>query len=136
MAVLFRRVLPESDFGRDRGQALCPGGREARERRAPKAAIVVRSGHRQPGRRIAQLHKAMGWRLSLVPFFFKVRNGFQFLRGIEYLKRTPLRRSALDAAAYSGVGWAAAKIAGAVLTSRNGHLNTLRLRPREFSPGR
>src|SRR5207245_3994086 len=54
------------------------------------------------------------------PFFFKVRNGFQFLRNIQYLKTTRLHHWLLDAAAYSGLGWAGARIADALL-ARNGH---------------
>jgi len=69
---------------------------------------------------VTRLVLAMGWRLNrTVPFFFKVRNGFQFLRNIEYLRTTGLRRLALDAAAYSGLGWASARTADFLLT-RNG----------------
>jgi hypothetical protein len=70
---------------------------------------------------VARMVLAMGWRvIRAIPFFFKVRNGFQFLRNIQYLKTTRLREWLLDAAAYSGVGWAGARIADALLT-RNGH---------------
>lgn len=69
---------------------------------------------------VARMLLAMGWRvIRVVPFFFKVRNGFQFLRNIQYLKTTRLRQWLLDAAAYSGLGWAGATIAHALLT-RNG----------------
>ena len=69
---------------------------------------------------IARMVLAMGWRvIRVVPFFFKVRNGFQFLRNIQYLKTTKLRQWLLAAAAYSGVGWAGARIADVLLT-RNG----------------
>ena len=66
---------------------------------------------------VARLVLAMGWRvIRAVPFFFKVRNGFQFLRNIQYLKTTRLRQWLLDAAAYSGLGWAGARIADRMLT--------------------
>lgn len=68
---------------------------------------------------IARMVLAMGWNvITAVPFFFKVRNGFQFLKNIEHLKTTRLRRWALDAAAYSGLGWAGAKIVDATLTRK------------------
>ena len=70
---------------------------------------------------VARIVLSMGWRvIRVVPFFFKVRNGFQFLRNIQYLRTTRLRQWLLDAAAYSGLGWAGTRIADAVLT-RNGH---------------
>jgi len=52
------------------------GGREARERRAPKQPLLYDLGIGSLDAAIAQLHKAMGWRLSLVPFFF--RSGMDF----------------------------------------------------------
>lgn len=60
---------------------------------------------------ITRLERAMGWEIRVIPFFFKVRNGFRFFRNIEYLKSTPLRRWTLNLAAYSGAGWAAARLA-------------------------
>ena len=70
---------------------------------------------------VARIVLSMGWRvIRVVPFFFKVRNGFQFLRNIQYLRTTRLRQWLLDAAAYTGLGWAGTRIADAVLT-RNGH---------------
>ncbi|HEX5431959.1 MAG TPA: hypothetical protein VFW83_08340 [Bryobacteraceae bacterium] len=64
---------------------------------------------------ITRLERAMGWELKVIPFYFKVRNGFRFFRNIEYLKTTPLRRFALNAAAFSGLGWAAARVASRIL---------------------
>ena len=68
---------------------------------------------------VARMVLAMGWSvIKAVPFFFKVRNGFQFLKNIEHLKTTRLRRWVLDAAAYSGLGWAGAKLVDATLTRK------------------
>lgn len=78
-----------------------------------------------PDAAVARMHQAMGWRLRVVPFFFKVRNGLQFLRNIQYLRTTRLRRLLLDAAAYSGLGWIAAKIAGTVMSARNRELKSV-----------
>ncbi|PYV45148.1 MAG: hypothetical protein DMG06_03615 [Acidobacteria bacterium] len=69
---------------------------------------------------ITRMVQAMGFRLRVIPFFFKVRNGFQFLKNIQYLKTTRFRQFLFDAAAYSGLGWAGASMADALLT-RNGH---------------
>ncbi len=51
-----------------------------------------------------------GWKLSAVPFYFKVLRPFRFLRNIRALRTTPLRRLALDAAAYSGLGAAGLRL--------------------------
>lgn len=61
---------------------------------------------------ITRVEQAMGWRVRLIPFFYRVRNGFNFLRNIEYLKTSRKRRLMLDAAAFTGVGWAGARLAG------------------------
>lgn len=69
---------------------------------------------------MTRLVLALGWRLNqVVPFFLKVRNGFQFLKNIQYLRTARWRRFALDAAAYCGLG-SAAWCAGKLLT-RNGN---------------
>jgi hypothetical protein len=84
---------------------------------------------------IAKMHQAMGWRVRLLPFYFKVLNGYQFLRNLEYFKTNRLRRSVLDAAAYSGIGWAGAKLADALMTVRNGHLHGVTMETvLEFGP--
>ncbi len=67
---------------------------------------------------IARLLRALGWRLAVVPFRFKVLNGTRFLRELRYLRSTPLRRRVLDLAAASGAGWIGARIANRVLTRR------------------
>ncbi len=64
---------------------------------------------------ISRMLRAMGWTWRVVPFFFKVLNGFRFLRNMEYLKNGLLSRLALDAAAYSGVGWLGARTARLLL---------------------
>jgi len=70
---------------------------------------------------ITRLALAMGWEvIQVVPFHFKVNNGFQFLRNVRHVRSTRWRGLLLDAAAYSGAGWAGARFADAVLT-RNGH---------------
>ena len=59
---------------------------------------------------VARFLRAAGWRMFSVPFFFNVVHPFRFLRNIVHLrKRSVFHRLALDAAAYSGAGWAAAR---------------------------
>lgn len=53
----------------------------------------------------AQMLVRAGWNLWPVPFFFRVLHPSRFLRQIVYLRSTPQRRLALDALAYSGLGW-------------------------------
>jgi hypothetical protein len=70
---------------------------------------------------ITRLVLAMGWQvMQVVPFHFKVNNGFQFLRNVRHVRSTRLRSLLLDAAACSGAGWAGARLANALL-NRNGH---------------
>jgi len=52
----------------------------------------------------AQLLRSLGWGLYPVPFRFRVVDPFRFLRGIESMRSSVLRRLALDAAAFSGLG--------------------------------
>lgn len=69
---------------------------------------------------VTRIEQALGWRVQVIPFFYRVRNGFNFFRNIEYLKTTRWRRWSLDATAYSGLGWAGARVARAVLPRPNG----------------
>jgi hypothetical protein len=61
---------------------------------------------------LPQMLKRLGWRMCAVPFHFKVVHPFRFLREIDALRTTPLRRLILDAAAYSGIGWLGLKMMG------------------------
>jgi hypothetical protein len=58
--------------------------------------------------------KRLGWGVSEVPFHFKVVHPARFLRQIRAVRTSPLRRVALDAAAYSGAGWLGMKALGLV----------------------
>ncbi len=69
---------------------------------------------------ITRLERAMGWSVQVVPFFFKIRNAFNFFKNIEHLRNTWVNRRMLDAAAYSGVGWAGSRLANLFLTRTNG----------------
>jgi hypothetical protein len=67
---------------------------------------------------VTGLVRALGWQLRPVPFFFKVVNATRFLRQIRYLRTSRLRSRLLDLAAFSGIGWAVAAAASALLTRR------------------
>ena len=61
---------------------------------------------------LPQMLKRLGWQMSAVPFYFKVVHPGRFLRQIQALRTSPLRRAALDLAACTGVGWLAMKALG------------------------
>ena len=65
---------------------------------------------------VTRLLAAMGWRLTVIPFFFKVRHGFRFLRNIRYLRTTRFRRWLLDLLACSGLAYAGARMVDAALS--------------------
>jgi hypothetical protein len=50
----------------------------------------------------ARVIAALGWRLSAVPFFFKVLRPFRVARRLAAVRRTPVRRVLCDVAAWSG----------------------------------
>jgi hypothetical protein len=62
-------------------------------------------------RALPRLLAGMGWKLWEVPFYFFVNRPFRFLRGIRALRSAAWRSLALDAAAWSGLGWIAARTA-------------------------
>jgi hypothetical protein len=65
-------------------------------------------GYEEP---LTKLLKSSGWEMASVPFHFKIISAYRFLRKIRFLRKTQLRRMALDLAAFTGVGWLAIKIA-------------------------
>ncbi len=58
---------------------------------------------------LPRMLKAMRWGMCLVPFYFKVNHGSTFLRNIDVVRTSAMRRLALDVAASTGVGWLGAK---------------------------
>ena len=51
--------------------------------------------------------KALRWSMCAVPFYFRVVRPSRFLREVQPVRRTPLRRLLADAGAFSGLGWLA-----------------------------
>ncbi len=86
-------------------------------RRAPLLFALGFEGADTP---IGRLLRAMGWRLGVVPFRFKVLNGSRFLREIQYLRTTRLRRGLFDLAAMSGAARVGVRLLNRVRTRRPG----------------
>ena len=76
-------------------------------RRQPLMYALGMGGFDRP---LPRMLKGIGWSLTAVPFFFRVVHPARFLRNIQPLRRTAARRLAADAAAYSGVGYAAIRV--------------------------
>jgi hypothetical protein len=66
----------------------------------------------------ARVVSALGWTLSPVPFLFNVAHPFRVARGLTALRRTSMRRGIGELAGWSGVAWAAARLAQARPTLR------------------
>jgi hypothetical protein len=77
--------------------------------REPRLYAMGMGGAEKP---LPQMLKRLGWTMDAVPFHFKVLHAGRFLREIRALRTSPLRRAALDAAAFSGAGWLALKALG------------------------
>jgi hypothetical protein len=77
--------------------------------REPRLYAMGMGGWEHP---LPQMLKRLGWRMSAVPFYFKVVNAGRFLRNIRALRTSALRRFAMDAAAATGAGWLGMKALG------------------------
>ncbi|MCL5746051.1 MAG: hypothetical protein M1541_19340 [Acidobacteria bacterium] len=60
---------------------------------------------------LPRLLRAMRWQMEVCPFFFYVCHPLRFLRQLHFLRRTPVRRFALNLLAFSGVGYAGIRAA-------------------------
>ncbi len=76
-------------------------------RREPLTYCLGMGGYDRP---LPRMLVAMKWSHFPVPFRFRILRPFRFLRGIRTLRQRPLRALALDAAAFSGLGWAGIRI--------------------------
>lgn len=70
--------------------------------RQPQLFGLGMGGFHRP---IARLLKSLKWRLIACPFFFRVVRPHNFLREIVPLRQNRSRRLAMDALAWSGLGW-------------------------------
>jgi hypothetical protein len=98
-------------------------------RKEPRLYTIGLGGYDEP---VSQMLIKVGWKTWTVPFYFRVLNAANFLRNIVYLRRTPLRRVALDTLAATGLG--AVAVGGYQALKTRGHK---RERPRvEFIEAR
>jgi hypothetical protein len=72
--------------------------------RQPLLYALGMGGYDRP---LAKMLKAVGFSLAAVPFFFKVLHPSRFLREMQALRTSPLRRILMDTSAATGVGWLA-----------------------------
>jgi hypothetical protein len=70
--------------------------------REPRLYAMGMGGWDNP---LPQMLRRLGWSMCAIPFHFKVAHPGRFLRHIRALRTSPLRRAALDAAAFTGAGW-------------------------------
>ena len=77
--------------------------------REPRLYAMGMGGWEKP---LPQMLKRLRWKMCEVPFHFKVVHPVRFLRHIRALRTSPLRRAALDAAAFTGAGWLGMKALG------------------------
>ena len=75
-------------------------------KRAPLLYCLGMGGYENP---LPQMLVRMGWTHCLVPFFFRVVNASKFLRNMQTLRSSSMRRLVMDIGAYSGAGWLGAQ---------------------------
>jgi hypothetical protein len=107
-AAHYRLPLSEGAINRDYASLGLRLVRDALARE-PRLYALGMGGWDKP---LPQMLKRLGWRMCEVPFHFKVLRPHRFLRQIRSLRTTPLRRLALDAAAFSGAAWLAMRLIG------------------------
>ncbi len=81
----------------------------------PLLFLVGMVGRDRP---IARLVRALGWRLTSVPFYFKPVRPARFFRELRYARRRAGARWALDLARVTGLGWLGLTLAGLALRAR------------------
>ena len=75
--------------------------------RAPVLYCLGMGGYDRP---LPQMLVRLGWAHCPVPFFFRIVNPSRFLRNMQTLRSSPSRKLLMDLAAYTGAGWAGAKL--------------------------
>lgn len=63
-------------------------------------------------RPLPQMLQRLGWRMCEVPFHFKVLHPVRFLRNLQTLRTSAIRKIMLDLAAFSGAGWLGMRLLG------------------------
>jgi hypothetical protein len=75
--------------------------------RAPLLYCLGMGGYDNP---LPQMLVRLGWAHCLVPFLFRIVSPSRFLRNMQTLRSSTARRFLMDIAAFSGAGWAGAKL--------------------------
>jgi len=70
---------------------------------------------------LARLLQGMGWKLRPIPLYVRVVHPFRFLRNVRALRKTLAHRLLLEGAAFSGLGWAGAKVASTWVARHKAH---------------
>jgi hypothetical protein len=76
--------------------------------RQPMLYALGMGGYDRP---LPKMLKALGWSLALLPFFFKIAHPSRFLKEMQALRTSPLRRILMDVGAATGLGWLAFRAA-------------------------
>lgn len=79
--------------------------------RAPLLYCLGMGGYDRP---LPRMLVKLGWSHCAVPFYFKIVHPYRFLREMQALRTSVLRRVLMDGAALSGAGWVAMKAVTAV----------------------
>jgi hypothetical protein len=69
-------------------------------------------------RPLPRMLKALGWSLAPLPFLFKIVHPKRFLREMQALRTSPLRRSVMNVSAAVGLGWLGIRGVQSVLRAR------------------
>jgi hypothetical protein len=72
--------------------------------------ILLVTGIRRRGHFGLDFFREMEWPVLEIPFYFKIRSAFGFLRNISYLRDNVFKKIGLDLAALSGLGWLGLKV--------------------------
>jgi hypothetical protein len=70
----------------------------------------------------AKLLKAMGWQITIIPFYFSIINPVNFLKNINSLRTTRSRSKILDLIALSGLGWLVHSLSEFILSLKSIHI--------------
>jgi hypothetical protein len=84
--------------------------------RSPLLYCLGMGGYDRP---LPKMLMKLGWNHCAVPFYFKVVHPYKFLREMQALRSSPLRRFLMDAAAFTGSGWMGAKMLEAIKKVRS-----------------
>jgi hypothetical protein len=82
--------------------------------RSPLLYCLGMDGYEHP---LPQMLIRLGWSHCLVPFYFRIVRPFRFLRHMQAIRNSWLRRLLMDLAAFTGAGWVGWK-AARIVTDR------------------